>query len=402
MKAVILAATKSENLSPFVETRAKPMIRIAGKYMLESMIEYLREVGIRELLIVVNHKRETISNYFGYGNQHGIKIDYIVQDPTNGIGQALKLCKNKLEPDEHFLLLYGDVLSDGNIFREALKSFYESKKQIAVVSLPKSSMEYGNVYLDHEMRIAKLIEKPQDLQHSNYVFAGVFILSPQNFGFLEQNDFDMEQCYHHVIRQKELYASIWEGGWIDIIYPWNILEANKMMMDCWQEARIDNSVGMRGKVTVDGPVIIKKNVTIEAGTILKGPCYIGENSYIGNNSLIRSYSVLGPNTSVGYGTELKNCILLGGSDIGRLSFIGDSVVGTDVTVGTGTTTLNHWQDYANVTLQIAGVKVDSGMKKLGSFIGDGVNIGARHTLAPGKVLLPGEIIADNISLRSIF
>lgn len=400
MKAVILVATQSERLNPFTETRPKPMIRIAGKYILETTLEFLKEVGIYDILLVVNYKQEMIQDYFAYGDHWGMNIEFMFQESIEGIGHALKSSEAMLEKDEPFLLVYGDVLADGNIFREALKVYYETGEDLAVVTLPPSSREFGNVYLDHEMKIRRLVEKPQEGQFANYVFAGIFVLSPQIFQRLEEHHNDMEQCFQSVIHEKGLQATLWENGWIDIIYPWHILEANKMMMDLWQEARIDQSVVMKGQIHMEGPVIVKENVTIESGTILKGPCYIGENSYIGNNTLLRSYSVLGPNSMVGYGCELKNCVLLGESTIGRLSFVGDSVVGENVKLGSGMTTVNHWPDFSTIDFLSAGLSMKSGLEKLGAFIGDNVTIGARHTLAPGTSIQPGVTIPDNLSLPS--
>ena len=400
MKAVILAANRSERLNPFTETRPKPMIRIAGNYILETSIEFLREVGIREIILVVNYKRDMIQEYFSYGDPLGVNIEYVVQESIEGIGNALKLCEPILGKDEPFLLVYGDVLADGNIFQDALKTHYETGEDLAVVSLPQSSEEFGNVYLDHEMRIRRLIEKPQEGQTANYVFAGVFVLSSSIFQRLEAYQNDMEQCFQALIHEKGLQATLWEKGWIDIIYPWHILEANKMMMDLWQEARVHHSVVMQGQVHLEGPVIVEKNVTIESGTILKGPCFIGQNSYIGNNALIRGYSVLGPNSLIGYGSELKNSVLLGASNIGRLSFVGDSVVGENVKLGSGTTTVNHLPDFTTIQYKSGKRMVNSGLEKLGAFIGDNVIIGARHTLAPGTSIKSGEMILDNLTLPS--
>ncbi|MGK5090516.1 bifunctional sugar-1-phosphate nucleotidylyltransferase/acetyltransferase [Deltaproteobacteria bacterium TL4] len=398
MKAVILAAYCSNRLHPFSSTRAKPMIRVAGKYILESSIRYLKESGIHQILIVVNHKRDMIQDYFSFGEKLGVNIEYIVQEPTEGIGHALKLCEPFLSNHEHFLLAYGDVLSNGNIFSNALTAFSKVGKDIAVVTLPRSSQEFGNVYLDHKMKIMKLVEKPQ-VGYANYVFSGVFVLSRHIFALLDQNRNDIEQCYQNIIhQQKGLQATLWEKGWIDIIYPWHILEANTMIMDSWKEAIIDSTVSMRGQVHLEGPVVIEKNVTIESGTILKGPCYIGENSYIGNNTLIRSYSALGPNSIVGYGSELKNCVLFGEANIGRLSFIGDSVIGENVHLGSGLTTVNHHHDFSTIICTLDDVPVDTGLSKVGVFMGDHVCIGARHTFAPGTVVPADKHIPDNISL----
>ncbi|MBF0286602.1 MAG: NTP transferase domain-containing protein [SAR324 cluster bacterium] len=398
MKAVILAANQSEQLYPFTQTRPKPMMRIAGKYILENTIEYLREVGLRDIILVVNYKREMIQDYFAYGDQLGVKIEYVVQESMDGIGHALKLCEPLLGKKESFLLVYGDVLTDGNIFHEALKNYYEMGEEMAVVTLPKSSEKFGNVYLDHEMKIRRLIEKPQKGHNANYVFAGVFLLSSSFFQRLDKRQNDIELCFQDMIHENGLQATLWEKGWIDIIYPWHILEANRMMMRLWKEARIHHTVSMKDQVCIEGPVIIEEKVVIEAGSILKGPCFIGKNSYIGNNALIRRFSVLGPNSIIGYGTELKNCVLFGASNIGRLSFVGDSVVGENVKLGSGTTTVNHWPDFAPIQYHLSSESVDSGFKKLGAFIGDDVIIGARHTLGPGTIIESKKNIEDSITL----
>jgi len=64
--------------------------------------------------------------------------------------------------------------------------------------------------------------------------------------------------------------------WVPVGYPWHILEANKMMMDCWREARIDSTATLKGRVQIEGPAVIEEQAVIESGTVLKGPCFIVE------------------------------------------------------------------------------------------------------------------------------
>ena len=110
MKAVILAANRSTRLSPFIETRCKPMIRIAGKYILENTIRFLKAAAINDIIIVVNHQQDLIRKFFGSGQKYGVNIEYIVQNELLGIGNALNLCKTSLDK-KPFLLSYGDVLT---------------------------------------------------------------------------------------------------------------------------------------------------------------------------------------------------------------------------------------------------------------------------------------------------
>ena len=396
MKAVILAANRSTRLSPFIETRCKPMIRIAGQYILENTICYLKEAGIHDIVLVVNHQQEMIRQYFGSGQTLGVNLEYAVQDELKGIGHALSLCRSSLEK-KPFLLVYGDVMTDYNPFLSILQTYSETDREVALIALPESSKEFGNVYLDHEMKISRLVEKPQANQ-ANYVFAGMFVLFPKIFELLAENQHDISRSYEQMIASSGLQACLWEKGWIDMIHPWHILDANRMLMSSWQTAEIDSTVKLLGHVHLEGAVRIGPDVTIESGTVLKGPCYIGANSYVGNNSLIRNFSAIGPNSMVGYGSELKNCVLFGNNDVGRLSFVGDSVLGENVKSGSGLTTVNHTVDYSRISCSSNSDTVETGLTKLGAFIGDSVSIGARHTLGPGSIVESGKIIADCITL----
>jgi len=398
MKVIILAAAPSERLLPFTQNRAKPMIRVAGQSILETMTQSLHTAGITDIVMVVNHKSDSIRSVFQHGHHLGLSIEYVTQDPLDGIGGAVARCREKIQ-DEAFLLLYGDILATGPIFERLMDQYMESGRAVAALSLPASSQDFGNVYLDPDMKISQLVEKPQNPQLSNYVFAGAFLLPSSFFDVLERSGRDMEKSYQELIQKKALSGTIWEGEWIDVRQPWHILEANKILMSKWQHAVVHKSVRLEGHVEITGPVHIDENVTIGSGSVLKGPCYIGKNCYIGNNTLIRSYTSLGPDSTVGYGTEMKNAVLLGSSTIGRLSFIGDSVIGERVHLGTGVTTVNINPDGSDVVLKGGKEPQQTGLKKLGSFIGDDSHIGVRQVLAPGTLLGTGFECEDMITLE---
>ena len=95
---------------------------------------------------------------------------------------------------------------------------------------------------------------------------------------------------------------------------------------------------------------------------------------------------------MGYGVELKNCVLFGKTRIGRLSFVGDSVIGQNVIIGSGTMTVNESLEDVPISVKIAGRVVSSGLAKMGSFVGDNVVIGASNTLLPGTLVSPGSRI----------
>jgi bifunctional UDP-N-acetylglucosamine pyrophosphorylase/glucosamine-1-phosphate N-acetyltransferase len=257
------------------------------------------------------------------------------------------------------------------------------------------------VYVNQDMLITRLVEKPTNPQLSNYVFAGIYFLPASFLDLIAQHRNDMLPAFQALVRQGMLYGSLWDGGWIDITRPWQILDANRLVMGQWDRAEIHISVKLEGNVHIEGAVHIEENVRIGAGTILKGPCYIGSGSYIGNNALIREFTALGQESIVGYGTELKNCVLWGRSILGRLSYIGDTVIGERVHLGTGVTTVNSFDDNRIVTIETEEGSLSTGFTKLGAFIGDDVAIGARNVLAPGTRIRSGTRVEDMVSVRTV-
>ena len=93
MQAVILAANASQRLQPFTETRAKPMLWGGGDFVLSHMLHQLREAGVREIILVVNHCEAEIRNHFKSGAAWGVTIRYVLQPEIKGIGHALLCCQ---------------------------------------------------------------------------------------------------------------------------------------------------------------------------------------------------------------------------------------------------------------------------------------------------------------------
>ena len=401
MKAVILAGGRASKLVPFSLTRPIPMLRLAGKTLFDNSVDLLKKSGVNDIFVVIEHQKEKIIEGISEHLNNGINLHYIEQGNSKGIGEAILKVKNKISPGEYFLLIYGDTVTAENIFSKIQQSFHSFKCPVASICLPNSNKMFGNVFLNAHMKITEIIEKPKGKDDlGNYVLSGAFILPESIFKTLESTGGSMEKALKKLVKKEGLMASMWEDEWLDIVYPWEILTANKILMDSWENSSISKSAKLESNVTIQGTVIIEDDVTIKAGAILEGPCSIGKGSYIGNNSLIRSYTSLGQNCSVGYGVELKNCVVLDNSHIGRLSFIGDSVLGENVDVGAGVMTVNRAIDWKPISVKNEKKVIDTGSTKLGAFVGDDVVIGAGNTIEPGTVIQPGKVLPARYSVKS--
>jgi bifunctional UDP-N-acetylglucosamine pyrophosphorylase/glucosamine-1-phosphate N-acetyltransferase len=396
MKAIVLAAGGGANLSPFSLTKPKAMAQVAGRPILHRTLSMLRESGFSEVYMVIGHDGKSITDYFGAGRDMGMTIGYLTQKRPTGIGDAVLAAKGKFVPGDHFLLVYSDVIAEENMASSVMQAFFLAGMPSASICLTEKPGDFGNVYLDGAMNITKIVEKPGDKGMGNYVLAGLYVLPYSFFGILEKCGGDMARGLASLIKSGGLKGSIWEKGWLDVVYPWDILTANRMAMDKWHFSEAHESIKVRD-AHIKGPVHIEEDVEIRSGAVIEGPAFIGRGSYIGNNALIRKYSSVGAGCVVGFGVELKNCVLCDGANVGRLSFIGDSVIGERAVIGSGTMTINSKIDGSTIKVKMRKGYMDSGTTKLGAFVGDGANIGSGHNIAPGSVIAPGVFVEHHLT-----
>lgn len=105
MQAVILAAGRGERLRPGTDKTPKPLLKVAGKSILEHNLDQFPP-QVKEVIIVVNYLKEQIKNYFGK-EFNGKKISYVEQKERLGTAHALRVCKEYLK-DEKFIVMNGD------------------------------------------------------------------------------------------------------------------------------------------------------------------------------------------------------------------------------------------------------------------------------------------------------
>ena len=112
-KATLLAAGRGTRMGHITEQVPKPMLEVAGKALLEHILERLTEAGTDEFLIVVGYRHELIESYFRGSPRH---ITFKLQDHVNGTGSAALLAREFVGNDL-FLLSYGDILVDPANYR---------------------------------------------------------------------------------------------------------------------------------------------------------------------------------------------------------------------------------------------------------------------------------------------
>jgi bifunctional UDP-N-acetylglucosamine pyrophosphorylase/glucosamine-1-phosphate N-acetyltransferase len=405
MKAVVMAAGEGKRLQPLTFTRPKPMIPIAGKPHLELILEYLKNAGISEVILIVGYKQEQITDYFQDGSAIGLKIDYVTQEEQLGTGHAA-LCAQELVQSEPFLLMNGDILISQETFVQLLKQYKASSRspQLSVVKVPDPSA-YGIIQFKQKTgEVLKIIEKPTDrtLFAEAYTNAGLYILHPNIFEAIQKTpksprgEIEITDSIQRLINQGESIKCFKiEGFWLDLGKPWELFEATHHILDKMESS---NQGTIEENVKITGTVSIGAGTLIRSGSYLVGPIFIGKDCNIGPNCYIRSYCSIGDDVHIGHACELKNTIILDHSSIPHLSYIGDSVIGSYVNLGAGTITANLRFDKKSVLMTVKGEKIDTGQQKLGTIIGDYVQTGIGTTIMPGVKIGPYTCIGPNTNI----
>jgi acetyltransferase-like isoleucine patch superfamily enzyme len=185
-----------------------------------------------------------------------------------------------------------------------------------------------------------------------------------------------------------------------IVHPWDLLRANE---ECLSHLATSNIHGeVHGSVVIEGHLVLAAGSRVLPGVFIEGNVVVGAGCKIGPNCYLRGATSIGDHCHVGQSVEIKNSILLHGSHVGHLSYVGDSVLGAGVNFGAGTMTSNLRHDGANHRAMAGGQLVDTGRRKFGCIVGDGVHTGINTSIYPGRQLwpgsstLPGEVVRADI------
>jgi len=172
-----------------------------------------------------------------------------------------------------------------------------------------------------------------------------------------------------------------------IRHPWDFLRANEAYVGSLDASLIKGDV--HPSALIEGQIQVGAGTRILPGVFIEGNVVIGENCKIGPNCYLRGNTSIGDGCHVGQAVELKNSILLDKTSVGHLSYVGDSILGEKVNFGAGTITSNLRHDGKNHRSMVDGELVDTGRRKFGAIVGDGVHTGIHTSIYPGRKLWPG-------------
>lgn len=169
-------------------------------------------------------------------------------------------------------------------------------------------------------------------------------------------------------------------------FPWEVLKKLETYLQTLSLGKIEGQVSNQAYLVHPHLISIGPGSIVEPGAYIQGPCWIGSGSTVRHGAYIRGNVLIGQGCVAGHDTEMKNAILLDGAHAAHFAYVGDSILGNKVNLGAGVKCANLKLDGEEVILSFQHQQIKTGLRKLGSMIGDGSQIGCNSVLNPGVLI----------------
>lgn len=211
-KVVIMAGGLGSRLGDLTKNFPKPMLKVGGKPILETILKNFENYGFKDISLSVNYKADVIENYFKNGEKFKVSINYLREPKKLGTAGSLTLLNERGEGP--LVVMNGDILTTVD-FNELL-NFHNENNNVATMCIRKykHKVPYGVVNVD-EHNINSIDEKPV---HDFFVNAGIYILNPEVIDYIPNDEFfDMTMLFQKLIKQKQKVGGFpLHEYWLDI------------------------------------------------------------------------------------------------------------------------------------------------------------------------------------------
>ena len=391
-KAVILAAGEGNRMHPLTYTRPKVMLPIAGKPILEHLLLEMRQAGIKDFIIICGYHDEIIRNHFDDASRWNINIRYINQRKQLGTADALRMVEGVIKDD--FLMANGDVIVNHQDIQRLMQRTGNVMSTIELQDVSNLGVIEGD-----DGKVTRIYEKMAE-PPSHLANAGLYLFTPDIFDAIGKTEkslrgeYEITDSIQILVDSGEPVFYHTLNNWWDLSYPWDLLTVNESLM---ADLKPQNSGEIESNVVVKGALSVGKGTIIRSGSYILGPVIIGQNCDIGPNCFIRPSSAIGDNCHIGAAVEVKNSIIMKGTKIPHLNYVGDSIIGENCNLGAGTKIANLKLDKKNVTLN----GIDTKRRKLGAIIGDKVETGINSSINVGTMIGNNTLIGPGALVHGV-
>ncbi len=312
MKAVIPVAGIGSKLRPHTHTQPKALVPVAGKPILAHIVDTLVSGGINQFCFVVGYLGDKIVAFVeSYYKQQGLQVEFVIQEPREGIAHALWCAKEAIRNQDEVLIMLGDTILSLDI-----KEFLKVPHNVLGTKKVEIPGNFGVVEIDSQDNVKRLVEKPK-IPKSNLALVGIYKLNnPKLFvesiekiigeGIKTLGEYQLTDVLMTMLDQRESMGIFPVNNWYDCGRKESLLEANAILLSNDQFMNAEDHQYVN--------------------TVIIPPVSIAESCQIEN-------SIIGPNVAIGDDTSVKNSIvtnsIIGSYSRLEVAVLNGSVIGSD-------------------------------------------------------------------------
>lgn len=322
MRAVVMAGGEGSRLRPLTSGRPKPLVPVVNRPIMEHIVRHLVRHGVDEIVATLYYLGEEIVEYFGTGEDFGVRMRYSTETVPLGTAGSVKKAEAFLR-EGTFVIVSGDALTDLDVGKAL--AFHREKGGVATLVLARvpNPLEFGVVVTDEDGRIQRFLEKPTWSEvFSDTVNTGMYILEPEILDLMdpEQNYDWSSDIFPRLLEEgRPMYGYVMDDYWADVGSLSQYREAQEDLLS----GRVDLPVP--GQSRSEG-VFMGANTSIDPSVVLVPPVCLGRNVRIKANARVGPYTVIGDNTTIEEGSNVDRSVVWEGAYIGYHTRVHSAIV----------------------------------------------------------------------------
>ncbi len=293
---IILAAGRGTRLKELTRKRSKAMLPVAGKPMVQRVIESCTAVGIKNVILVVSPHDQEIRDFYSQQSN----ATFIVQEQAHGAGDAIHLCARAAP--ENFIVSACDSLVDPEHVAALISQHENSNATItlSVLRVPESeSLSSRSVVRVANQRVLEIIEKPSPNQRvSNIMSLPLYCMSRKIFGELAKvtasarGEIETQDAIQSLINQGELVTAVEASQRRQVSDAADLLALNLHYLN-----------KLSPPIQVDKSITLPKSVKLTAPVLIEAGCIVAEEVTLGPGVFLETGS------TIARGFKLRNVVV---------------------------------------------------------------------------------------------
>ncbi len=368
----VLAGGYGKRLLPLTSRVPKPFLEILGRQLIDYSVELVREAGVKDVIVIAP------PGYMGYARPRDERV-FVVEQRGVDIQGALRTAYEEANArgEREVLAVYAGFISNPlTVAKVALEYYSTSGFPIVMALAPVATglETYGFVTLDYRGAITNFMQTREPsrswLGGRGYVFAGVIVTDLEHLADASREPF--EQSIARLASSGMVGGVVFPGRWTEIGYPWDLLDAVKILLPQNSITLSTSARVPRGAIASIG-VVVDDGAVVEEGAIIIGPAYIGRKVEVRSGAVIKPFTSIEEGAIVEEGAVVSNSLIMKGARIGAHSEVRSSIVGEEAVIEPGAHVVEGTPD-----------KLPERLAWLAEYLGEGVRLGA--IIAPGYVV----------------